>query len=365
MKRGFSLLEVVLAIGILGFSLPILLSHMADNASDTEKRIQGLLVVNAGKNVQNVLNLANRAPTLDGNHQAYCGYKGGIFSIGESGDPFDGAIFVLGREAAESIVNGSVERTTYVLYPWDAKNQKPRLTLPHAEVVQTVVLSSLGTDELKYDIVFKEIAGMQEGQAKYKASWAYAWVTTTTYGGGSATYGASQTFEYTSEINRLYIDSIVGNDAVAQAYAQALYNNLTKNTNNRVSNWERLKQDSVIGEVMKHAMDAQFAVIDALQSGEGGVDVARAAIQSAINVTYGFINSNEQYATDYSNTVDAYQSVYNYFTANPSRDMSEGPTIFKNNLNGTAADSYGTMAASILMSLGSTQNILDAYLSEK
>ncbi|MDR0590742.1 MAG: type II secretion system GspH family protein [Puniceicoccales bacterium] len=34
MKRGFSLLEVVLAVGILGVSLPVLLTYMAESAGE-------------------------------------------------------------------------------------------------------------------------------------------------------------------------------------------------------------------------------------------------------------------------------------------------------------------------------------------
>jgi hypothetical protein len=118
-----------------------------------------------------------------------------------------------------------------------------------------------------------------------------------------------------------------------------------------------------------------LAVAEVLKnSGGGGVGTplrdAQDAIQRAINAAWDFIDSNEQYRKDYENTVNAYQAVYDYFIANPNvgaedGTSNEGPSIFQNNLNGTAANSYGAMAASILMSLGSTQNVLDAYLSGK
>ncbi|MDR1906798.1 MAG: type II secretion system GspH family protein [Puniceicoccales bacterium] len=145
MKRGFSLLEVVLAIGILGFSLPVLLTYMAESASSSERRMQGILVSNAGKNVQNVLSVSSMAPALDSNHQAYCGYKGGIFVVADEATGFDGPVFVLGRNGVVAGANGSVEETTYALYPWDTKRQSPRLTSPFAVIRQFAVAASLGS----------------------------------------------------------------------------------------------------------------------------------------------------------------------------------------------------------------------------
>jgi prepilin-type N-terminal cleavage/methylation domain-containing protein len=145
MRRGFSLLEVVLAIGILGFSLPVLLTHMAESAGKTEKRMQEILLTNTGKNVQNVLNVLTKSPELDANNQAYCGYKNGVFVITNTANGFDGAIFVLGREAVKAETNGSVVEIFYKLYPWDSKNQVPRLTLPHIVIRQSIVAFNLGT----------------------------------------------------------------------------------------------------------------------------------------------------------------------------------------------------------------------------
>ncbi|MDR0590743.1 MAG: type II secretion system GspH family protein [Puniceicoccales bacterium] len=144
MKRGFSLLEVVLAIGILGVSLPVLLTYMAESAGDTEKRVWEILAANAEKNVQNVLNMTPKAPVLDADHRAYCGYKNGTFSITDQPDDFDGPVFVLRREAVEMAANGCVERTIYALYPWDKKKKIPLLNRAHGEVVQSVVLANLG-----------------------------------------------------------------------------------------------------------------------------------------------------------------------------------------------------------------------------
>ncbi|MDR1590742.1 MAG: type II secretion system GspH family protein [Puniceicoccales bacterium] len=144
MKRGFSLLEIVLAVGILGFSLPILLTHMAESTGKTEKRIQEMLLTNTAKNVQNVLSVFPKAPELDTSNQAYCGYRNGIFVIADTASGFDGAIFVLERKEVEAGANESVTETIYELYPWDSKNQVPRLTLPHVEIKQSVVANSLG-----------------------------------------------------------------------------------------------------------------------------------------------------------------------------------------------------------------------------
>jgi prepilin-type N-terminal cleavage/methylation domain-containing protein len=149
MRRGFSLLEVVLAIGILGVSLPVLLTYMAESAGETEKRVWEVLLVNAEKNVQNVLNVTPGAPALDADLRAYCGHKSGIFSLADRSDDFDGPVFVLGREAVEVAVNGSVERTIYALCPWDKLKKIPLLDRAHGTVIQSVVLASLGSPALK------------------------------------------------------------------------------------------------------------------------------------------------------------------------------------------------------------------------
>ncbi|MDR2812615.1 MAG: type II secretion system GspH family protein [Puniceicoccales bacterium] len=219
MRRGFSLLEVVLAIGILGLSLPILLTHMAENTGKMEKRMQEIFVANTGKNVQNVLNAVTKAPILDANNQAYCGYQDGVFMIANAATGFDGIIFVLVRKAVENVINGGVSETTYALYPWDSQNQKPRLTLQSAAVKQYIVAVSLGTIALINKVVLGDILAMQEGVAKAKASWAYASVSESSYGHNKE-YGAAQIFEYTSHVNKNYINSIAGNDAIAQNYAQ-------------------------------------------------------------------------------------------------------------------------------------------------
>ncbi|MDR1367011.1 MAG: type II secretion system GspH family protein, partial [Puniceicoccales bacterium] len=255
MRQGFSLLEVILAIGILGLSLPILLIYMAESAGKTERRIQEILVVNAGENVQNVLSVVNGAPILDDNNRAYCGYKGGIFTIANTAMNFDGSVFVLCRKSMNSLVNESVEETTYALYPWDNKNQSPRLTLPYVEVRQYVVVVSLGTTAWINKVVLGNILGMQEGQAKQKAAWSYASVTHASYE-HTKIYGSSQIFEYTSYINRNYSSSIVGNDTVAQTYGQELYSSLTTSNNSRLSNWDKLKQDPILGNIMSKTMDA-------------------------------------------------------------------------------------------------------------
>jgi type II secretory pathway pseudopilin PulG len=366
MRQGFSLLEVVLAIGILGFSLPMLLTHMAESTSHTEKRMQEILVANIGKSVQNVLSVINKAPELDSNNWAYCGYKDGIFTIKNTSTGFDGAVFVLGQETVQTKVKGSIKETVYGLYPWDSSNQSPRLTMPHATITQSVVMMSLAIAWLN-EVVLGKILAMQENSAKDNAAWSYSSVTVNNYGNHKE-YGAAQIFEYTAMINKNYINSIVGNDTVAQNYGQSLYNELTSNGWNRLSNWDQLKQDPILGAIMTETINAQFAVAEALKNPSGGVPPlhkAQEAMQKAISAAWNFVSSNEQYKKDYENTINAYQAVYDYFTANPSQPTGDGSNIFKNNLNGTAANSYGAMAASILMSLGSTQNVLNAYLSGK
>jgi hypothetical protein len=144
---------------------------------------------------------------------------------------------------------------------------------------------------------------------------------------------------------------------------------LTSNANDRLTNWNKLKQDPILGVIATQAIDAQFTVTEAMKNaGEGGAVSpveAQATIRNAINAVWDFINGNEQYKKDYENTVHAYQVTYAFFEANPSQGAGSGSDIFNSNLNGTAANSQGAMAAAILMSLGSTQNILDAYLSGK
>ncbi|MDR0417983.1 MAG: type II secretion system GspH family protein [Puniceicoccales bacterium] len=145
MRQGFSLLEVILAIGILGLSLPILLTYMAESATKTEKRIQEILIVNMGKNVQNILSAVNKAPMLDDNNRAYCGYRNGIFTITNSATGFGEAVFVLGQETEKVILGGKVREILYRLYSWNSKNQSLRLILPHAEVWQFIIMDSAET----------------------------------------------------------------------------------------------------------------------------------------------------------------------------------------------------------------------------
>jgi hypothetical protein len=139
---------------------------MAESTGKMEKRMQEVLVANAGKNTQNVLNVLPKAPPLDANDQAYCGHRNGIFTIANAAMGFDEAIFVLVRKAVENAINGSVNETTYTLYPWDSQNQRPRLTLPHVEVKQYIVTVSLGTIALINKAVLGDILAMQEGEAK-------------------------------------------------------------------------------------------------------------------------------------------------------------------------------------------------------
>ncbi|MDR0740501.1 MAG: prepilin-type N-terminal cleavage/methylation domain-containing protein, partial [Puniceicoccales bacterium] len=232
MRRGFSLLEVVLAIGILGFSLPMLLTHMAESTSHTEKRMQEILVANIGKSVQNVLSVINKAPELDSNNWAYCGYKDGIFTIKNTSTGFDGAVFVLGQETVQTKVKGSIKETVYGLYPWDSRNQSPRLTMPHATITQSVVMMSLAIAWVN-EVVLGKILAMQEGSAKGNAAWS-AKVTETAYRHDKE-YGAAQIFEYTSYANGTYANSIVGNDSIAQDYGLRLYKELTLSNNDRLS----------------------------------------------------------------------------------------------------------------------------------
>jgi hypothetical protein len=280
---------------------------------------------------------------------------------------FDGTIFVLKREEVKAEANGSIEETIYNLYSWDSQKQVPRLTLPHVEISQSIFVGSLMANIWKSEATLEQVLAMQESSTKHKTAWSYAEITNS-YGPGKA-YGAAQAFEYISEVNKNYGSSIKGNDTVAKNYAQALYSALTRNDYSRLDNWESLKQDSVLGTAMTKAMDAQFAVTEALGNVGGGqypsAQDAQSALDGALNEFLNVLNGNEQYKRDYENTVAAYQAVYDYFTVNPGAAIEGGPDIFRNNLNGTAANSTGAMAAAVLMSLGSTKNILDAYLSGK
>ncbi|MDR2200967.1 MAG: type II secretion system GspH family protein [Puniceicoccales bacterium] len=128
MKKGFSLLEIVLALGILGVALPMLLSYMAENVNDSTHRIQMLRAKNMEKNLRYVLEEIRVPLPLDANDCTFCGYKNDCFTVATSPTGWDNASPYCLIELEQNILLGeyfgnSIRHYVYGLYPWNASSQ--------------------------------------------------------------------------------------------------------------------------------------------------------------------------------------------------------------------------------------------------
>jgi hypothetical protein len=130
-------------VGILGISLPILWTHMAESANHSAKCIQMISLKNVEKNMQNILNAIRAALPLDGENCTYCGYEKDRFTVTTLSDTLDGNVFMIKEKSQKLMVNGSVKRITYAIYPWNRIKQRPQLENSCGVVGQFVVISAL------------------------------------------------------------------------------------------------------------------------------------------------------------------------------------------------------------------------------
>jgi prepilin-type N-terminal cleavage/methylation domain-containing protein len=145
MKKGFSLLEIVLALGILGVALPLLISQMAENSEDSVKRTQISMAQNMEKNLQCALDEIRTPLPLDTNHCTFCGYKNDCFTIATASTGWDNTpLWLIEREEETLLVGNSVKHITYNLYPWNTSAQTKQ-EYWKGIVYQWIVQSSLGS----------------------------------------------------------------------------------------------------------------------------------------------------------------------------------------------------------------------------
>ncbi|MDE6575805.1 MAG: prepilin-type N-terminal cleavage/methylation domain-containing protein [Opitutales bacterium] len=137
-KRGFSLLEVVLAIGLLGSVLVVLLGYMVDSAQNTRNTAEKILLQNAQKNFENYFLIA-RKPLVSEGGILYYGRRGDCWQLNAQFVDFDGEVFLLKRVKTEQSKN--IALITYELLPWSAGNRKTVNSHP-IEIVQAVAVSA-------------------------------------------------------------------------------------------------------------------------------------------------------------------------------------------------------------------------------
>ncbi|MDR2806741.1 MAG: type II secretion system GspH family protein [Puniceicoccales bacterium] len=145
-RMGFSLLEIVLAIGILGISLPLFLTYMAESASNSTQRVQSILLQNMRRNVQHVLDTHNLALPLN-EDRAYCGYKNGCFTLEVTCDGFEDHSFIIIKQGEASSISECVQHIIYNIYPWNKSTQSPQQNGEWDTIAQWVILSSAPNHE--------------------------------------------------------------------------------------------------------------------------------------------------------------------------------------------------------------------------
>ncbi|UPA28447.1 MAG: prepilin-type N-terminal cleavage/methylation domain-containing protein [Verrucomicrobiota bacterium] len=138
-KRGFSLLEVVLAIGLLGSVLVVLLGYMVDSAKNTRNTAEKILLQNAQRNFENYF-LVARKPLMSEGETLYYGRRGDCWQLNAQSVNFDGEVFLLKHMKTEQSKN--IAFITYGLLPWSAGNRKTVNSHP-TEIVQAVAVSDL------------------------------------------------------------------------------------------------------------------------------------------------------------------------------------------------------------------------------
>ena len=142
MILGFSLIEIILAIGILGGTLTMLLSSMADFTYANKKQIDTILLLNTQRNVQNFLNKIPKALTLDSDDLAYCGYKSKKFTISNNQNDLDIRLAILLEKQTQPIANSNASLIIYEIHNWDITNTKAYAQTQNMKVSQSAILSA-------------------------------------------------------------------------------------------------------------------------------------------------------------------------------------------------------------------------------
>lgn len=111
-KRGFSLLEVVLAIGLFGSVLVALLDVLVHAARKTKNDTERILLRNARKNLENY-SIITRKELMSECEMRYHGRQGGHLQLSTQTEGLEGEIFVLQRVKTEQ--QGNIVLITYEL----------------------------------------------------------------------------------------------------------------------------------------------------------------------------------------------------------------------------------------------------------
>lgn len=111
-KRGFSLLEVVLAIGLFGSVLVALLDVLVHSAQKTKKDTERILLRNARKNLENY-SIITRKELMPEGEMRYYGRQDGHLQLSTQINDLEGEIFVLQRVKTEQ--QGNIVLITYEL----------------------------------------------------------------------------------------------------------------------------------------------------------------------------------------------------------------------------------------------------------
>ena len=369
LNRGFSLLEVVLASGILGGVLAGLLSFMVDSGRNSEELAQRAILLNTQRSVQNILTRERKALSAD---TMYCGYKDNKFQFNADRANLDTVTAVLVKDQESESLGGKVNLVSYQLGIMNQSTGGISAHTPHLEVVQSITKTSyenFSPNDPKLAEIYMpkaahvtQITSISESYTKYCAAWTYSSVTA--WENSNRGYASAQMFEYVSESTYNYGSITTWNDSTKQSFGNRLLSELNSSDNDRQTNWSSLKNDSVLGSSATTAFEAHYALGNAMANGSVSLSEAQNKISAAIDSIYATISSNSQYLKDFNNNVKAYKSAYEAAQQNGQRGQND---TFKAvlNENGTDPTSYGSQLAAIMMSLGSSQNILDSYLSSQ
>ena len=203
---------------------------------------------------------------------------------------------------------------------------------------------------------------MKETHSKNFASWANSRHTLTAYGEGKY-YGADQIYEYVTLTNQNYGEITTWDDSTKKNYGESLLSNLRSANYNRQENWEVLKNDGLIGSIAELTLESQITVANSFIEMNTSLETAKQQLQFAIDKGYDFLHQNTQYKQDFLNTIAAYEATNRHIVNNKDVSLIKVVDVFEQNLNGTTTNSYGSMLAAIMLSLGSTKNIINNYES--
>jgi hypothetical protein len=139
------------------------------------------------------------------------------------------------------------------------------------------------------------------------------------------------------------------------------------------SYWPSIKQDPVIGEFFSKTLSSVEGIKSLFSGGSTSIADVRSTIVEATSIGQALLNSSSIYNNDFNNTINALKAMDSYSQANNVYISSVGDNnnknklapVFNANLNGTALTSVGAKIASLLVTLDSVEEALNAYEQNK